>query len=170
MEHRSYIAAVLYGVFFILLSTYLLLNIMVAIVEEAYFLSRKKSRFLDYLMWKNLQSMATSQPSTIDELKLREGLKNEAKQPIQDEDMDGLNDDEEDEWLQNVYSSIYTRNMPQVNPDNLHITLAEEAAEMYILGKSHWEYSKVSIESIIFCACITISLDDGLFSRTIIHE
>lgn len=28
--------------------------------------------------------------------------------------------------------------------DSLTITLAEETAEMYILGRNHWEYSKVS--------------------------
>jgi hypothetical protein len=147
MKHRSYIAAVLYGVIFILITAYLLLNILIAIVEEAYFLSRKKSRFLDYLMWKNLQTMMINQNS-IDQIKLQEGMKNEAiSKPVRDEDEeennDSENDDEEDEWLQNVYSSIYTRNIPQVNPNDLHITLAEEAAEMYILGKSHWEYSKV---------------------------
>jgi len=36
-------------------------------------------------------------------------------------------------------------------PDDLHITLAEEAAEVYILGQSHWEYSKVLLSHHIFC-------------------
>lgn len=155
MKHRSYIAAVLYGVIFILITTYLLLNILIAIIEEAYFLSRRKSRFLEYLMWKNLQAMISDKNTSnnIDELKAKEGMKAEAK-PIRDEDDAELNDDEEDEWLQNVYSSIYTRSMPQVNPNDLFITLAEEAAEIYILGKTHWEYSKVSFRSktLFFCS------------------
>ncbi len=139
MEHRSYIAAVMYGVIFILLTTYLLLNILIAIVEEAYFLSRKKSRFLEYLMWKNLQSMVSN---TNDGNKFdSDSMKKEVFRPIEDEEHEFS--DEEDEWIQNVYSSIYTRSMPKVTPEDLNITLAEEAAEMYILGKTHWEYSKV---------------------------
>jgi hypothetical protein len=36
-----------------------------------------------------------------------------------------------------------------IDADRLHITLAEETAEMYILGRNHWEYSKVCTISYI---------------------
>jgi hypothetical protein len=144
MKRRSYVAAVLYGVIFILLTTYLLLNILIAIVEEAYFLSRKKSRFLEFLMWKNLQNLSSDDGRYLEEEeKLRESMNLEAK-PIADEE-EYENDDEEDEWIQNVYSSTHVTAMPRVSPNDLNITAAEEAAEIYMLGKTHWEYSKVRI-------------------------
>lgn len=150
MNNRSYLAAILYGIIFILLTTYLLLNILIAIVEEAYFLSRKKSRFLEYLMWKNLQSVissasassASSAASPLTEEELQATMKQETAGPILDEEEEE-DEDEEDDWIQNVYSSIYTQSMPKVSPQQLQITLAEEAAEMYLLGKTHWEYSKM---------------------------
>jgi hypothetical protein len=142
MKRRSYVAAVLYGVIFILLTTYLLLNIMIAIVEEAYFLSRKKSRFLEFLMWKNLLNLSSDDAGSLEEEeKLRRSMNLEAK-PIADEEDDD-SDDEEDEWIQNVYSSTHATAMPRVSPNDLNITAAEEAAEIFMLGKTHWEYSKV---------------------------
>ncbi len=44
MTTQSYWASVLYGVSLMLVGAYLLLNILIAIVEEAYFLARRKGR------------------------------------------------------------------------------------------------------------------------------
>jgi hypothetical protein len=44
MSKRSILAALFFGVIFTVATAYLLINIFVAIVEEAYFLSRKQGR------------------------------------------------------------------------------------------------------------------------------
>ena len=46
MTEKSYAVAILYSVFFYLVMAYLVLNIMIAIVEEAYFLALRRSRFV----------------------------------------------------------------------------------------------------------------------------
>jgi hypothetical protein len=45
MTTHSYWASILYGGFLMLIGAYLLLNILIAIVEEAYFLARRKGRY-----------------------------------------------------------------------------------------------------------------------------
>jgi hypothetical protein len=160
MENRSYAASILYGVISILLTTYLMLNILIAIVEESYFLSQKKNRYLDYLMWKNLQQHSKTNSANLGTDIVDSSAADKDKI---DGGKDGGDDDsdeeEENEWLQSIYNTLSTRDAGQasgkgglggggsvitlVSPNDLQISLAEEAAEMYILGKTHWEYSKM---------------------------
>lgn len=82
-----------------------------------------------------------------------------------------FDDEDDEEWLKKVFATSIrypdagnstaeggeatalggTRRIPPPTttftafwkPDDLQITLAEEAAELYILGQTHWEYSKM---------------------------
>lgn len=64
-----------------------------------------------------------------------------------------------------------------LDADSLTITLAEETAEMYILGRNHWEYSKVTgvtgvydLQNIVrvtpYISLFSSFIDDGLYCRT----
>lgn len=44
-------------------TAYLLVNIFISIVEEAYFIARKQGRYLELLMWRNLKTIAKSKHS-----------------------------------------------------------------------------------------------------------
>lgn len=48
-----------------------------------------------------------------------------------------------EELLQATMPDSAASQRQEVSPDDLTISLAEETAEMYILGRHHWEYSKV---------------------------
>ncbi len=116
-----------------LVGAYLMLNIFIAIVEEAYFLSKKKGRQLEVLMWKNIQQLA---PNSVND-----------PNPAMMKGSDTLEPDtenDEEEWIQSLFNnSAFKIQPPLFSMDDLSITSTEQAAELYILGQSHWEYSKV---------------------------
>lgn len=47
------------------------------------------------------------------------------------------------DWIQGMFGQNYNADSQFFSSDPLLITLAEETAETYILGRSHYEYSKV---------------------------
>lgn len=140
MMTRSYAAALLFTVVFLLIMAYLSLNILIAIVEEAYFLAKRHDRNLEVVMWKNLEQMAL------------ESLEQDADAhhpaapmgPPQRQEMDEEEDEHGDDWISSMFNKSHKPDPRMLSADPLLISLAEETAEAYILGRSHFEYSKVS--------------------------
>eukprot|EP01042_Synura_sphagnicola_P009197 gene9197-11811_t len=60
MTKQSIWASLIFGITFTLVTAYLLVNIFISIVEEAYFIARKQGRYLELLMWRNLKTIAKS--------------------------------------------------------------------------------------------------------------
>eukprot|EP00981_Chlorochromonas_danica_P001176 scaffold261_cov169-Ochromonas_danica.AAC.10 len=151
MMTRSYWSGLLFSVIFLLILAYLMINILIAIIEEAYFIARRRDRTLESMMWKNLEQYAVESlkeedsnvpvPAEGEEVNaLRNSIleQSEASENIEEDDEHG------DDWIKDMFS----RDHPPVDPlmfttDPLLISLAEETAEVYILGRSHFEYSKM---------------------------
>ncbi len=101
---------------------------------------RRHCRTLELIMWKNLDSLV--QLSTSDHTQTAGSAEKIVRKDGEEEEEE---DNEDDEWIQKNYApSPYPTFSPMINKKNISITLGEEAAEKYILGDSHWEYSKVS--------------------------
>lgn len=206
MTRRSIWASLLFGVTFTLVTAYLLINIFISIVEEAYFMARKQGRYLELLMWKNLKNIAkskfpengslnefdadfttlatspnlASQHSASLLVQLQEldrisptidtqsgvgstpkGVKTSSSPAppssqhvvrAQERLRETLAEHNQSRNYQVLVKELLEATIPEsklaerqgIRPDALTITLAEETAEMYILGRNHWEYSKVT--------------------------
>lgn len=110
-----------------LLTAYLLINILIAIVEEAYFIARKQGRYLELILWRNLKL-----------LMLGDNQQDAAS-------VDGKNNPKHQE--DKASPAPTPEHLPARFDRSMDITisLAEEAAEVYIFGHNHWEYSKVNL-------------------------
>jgi hypothetical protein len=86
-------------------------------------------------MWKNLDLLVKQATADASQ---NAGAPDMVKK--KDNENDDFDFDENDEWIQKTYAVSPSRTF---NARNISITLGEEAAEKYILGESHWEYSKV---------------------------
>jgi hypothetical protein len=131
MTLRSFWAAILFGVLFMVMVFYLMVNILIAIVEEAYFISRKNGRHLEALMWRNLENIVTTGAPGNKDAEEEEHVRQHKEA------------EEDEEWMHSIFTTLPPLKAV-IGEDDLMISLAEEAAEVYILGTSHWEYSKVS--------------------------
>lgn len=132
LELKSFWAALFFGVVFMIITTYLMLNLLISIVDESYFVAKKRDRYLNGLLWKNLQRIIGSKAN---EMNVSETEYIKSRKDLEEY--------EDDEWFSSVFTSMTTQKAAIINGEDLTISLAEEAAEMYILGQSHWEYSKV---------------------------
>lgn len=91
-------------------------------------------------MWRNLQQLAP------------ESTANDPNPTLKNYEEDDEFGEDEEEWIQNLFSnSALKMHPPLFSVEDLSITSTEEAAEMYILGRSHWEYSKVCLYNISLC-------------------
>lgn len=217
MTKRSIWASLVFGITFTLVTAYLLVNIFISIVEEAYFIARKQGRYLELLMWRNLKVIAKSKhpdPGEMDEFdvdattlviapnptskhstsllgQLQEldklttapdvSTRSEADRPDVNQGEDKLRDTLTEQHQSRSYRALVKELLDATVPDShfaerqglqpnsLTITLAEETAEMYILGRNHWEYSKVTFCSMHFytfaqchvLSCFWMITDDG---------
>ncbi len=109
-------------------------------------------------MWKNLEQLALEQldastASTPSPLPAQP-TSNHTSRPKPESDpshsqelvMDEDSDEEHDAWIRNMFAHADARSDPRLlleGDDPLLLSLAEETAEVYILGRSHFEYSKM---------------------------
>lgn len=135
LSTRSVFAAIIFGVFLMLLTAYLLINILIAIVEEAYFIARKQGRYLEQIMWQSLKSLLVGNNQQQQHGAAASDESDPNHNPLSMQDADKASPAPTPDHI----PARFDRSM------DITITLAEEAAEVYIFGHNHWEYSKVSL-------------------------
>eukprot|EP01033_Poteriospumella_lacustris_P000476 gene476-316_t len=191
MTKQSIWASLIFGITFTLVTAYLLVNIFISIVEEAYFIARKQGRYLELLMWRNLKTIAKSkhpdpgdmkdfdadvttlviapnptskhsasllgQLHELDKLTAAHDVSSQSVGDVpnmsrgEDKLRDTLTEQHQSRSYRALVRELLDATVPDshlaerqgLQSDSLTITLAEETAEMYILGRNHWEYSKM---------------------------
>lgn len=143
MKLKSVSLTALFAVAFMITSLYLIMNIVISIVEEAYFVSKKRRRHLETLIESRLAAMVESLSRESETLPgdLRQQSSSQAPAPSQVAlTPDGAED--EDDGIADLLSSLASPTDRSEAAGTL-LTPEERAAEVYILGRTHFEYSKM---------------------------
>ena len=160
MQTQSPLTAI-FAVAYVTTTLYLVMNIVISIVEESYFHSRSRKRHLFTLIENRLaewvdsssgrartRSRAQTQSSRkrlgsggLSPRRAVGGAGGGGKDVDEGEDEDPRESDDDDEAIAKLLSSASAG--PEEGPGALQLTHEELAAEVYLLGSTHLEYSKI---------------------------